>query len=250
MHIAKGIEMLDISAVVMGKVDVIHPTLIWGENEAILVDTGLPGQVALIREALEKVGSSFGALSRIIITHQDVDHIGSLPAILSEAPQKIEVLSSDLEKPFIQGEQKLLKITPKTIEEAMKSLPPEVSEKLRQAFKSVLENPPKANVDRTVADGEELAYCGGIVVIIMPGHTPGHVSLYHKASKTLIAGDMLNIIDGELVGPDSRATLDMNLALKSLTKLTQYDINAVISYHGGLYQGNVNQRLLELAQGV
>ncbi|MHB8917725.1 MAG: MBL fold metallo-hydrolase [Desulfocucumaceae bacterium] len=49
----------------------------------------------------------------------------------------------------------------------------------------------KADVGRTVADEEELPYCGGITVIHTPGHTPGHICLYHKQSRTLIAGDAL-----------------------------------------------------------
>lgn len=250
MQIAKGVEMLEISTMVMGKVDIIYPTLIWDADEVILVDTGLPGQMPLIRAAVEKAGVSFAALTKIIITHQDVDHIGSLPVILAEATQKIEVLSSELERPFIQGEQRLLKITPEAIAQALESLPPTIPDEVRKAFRAVLENPPKANVDRTVADGEELPDCGGIVVIIMPGHTPGHACLYHKASKTLIAGDMLNILDGQLVGPDPKATIDLDLARKSLNKLAQYEITRVISYHGGLYQGDVNQRVMAIIEEV
>jgi len=48
-------------------------------------------------------------------------------------------------------------------------------------------------VDMVLTDGEELAYCGGIIVIHTPGHTPGHICLYHKESKTLIVGDGLNV---------------------------------------------------------
>jgi len=34
------------------------------------------------------------------------------------------------------------------------------------------------NVDKTLEDGEELPFCGGITVIHTPGHTPGHICLY------------------------------------------------------------------------
>jgi len=104
----------------------------------------------------------------------------------------------------------------------------------------------KANVDKTVEDGEVLPYCGGITVIYTPGHTPGHISLYLNQSKTLITGDALNLIEGQLVGPRPEYSSDIDTALKSLKKLTQYDIETVICYHGGVYQDNINQRLLEL----
>jgi hypothetical protein len=56
------------------------------------------------------------------------------------------------------------------------------------------------------------------------------------------------IVDnGVLLGPDPQFCLDANLAIKSLNKFTQYDIETVICYHGGLYtKGNVNQRIAEL----
>jgi len=247
MRVANGVEMLEISATIMGKVNVIHPTLIWKEDMVILVDTGYPGQSPLFREAMQKAGVPFEKLSKVVVTHQDLDHIGSLSAIVTESPQSVEILANEVEKPFIQGEKRLLKITPETIARAVNSLPAEIPEERRKVFQAVLENPPKGKVDRTVADGEELPHCGGIVVINTPGHTPGHICLYHKPSKTLIAGDAMTVIDGQLLGPNPEATLDMDTAVKSLKKLTQYVIDAVICYHGGLYKGNANQRIAELA---
>ena len=247
MHVANGVEMLEISATIMGKANVIHPTLLWDEDAVILVDTGYPGQLPLFREAMAKAGVPFDKLSKVIVTHQDLDHIGSLPAILNASPQRVEVLAHEVEKPYIQGEKRLLKITPQAIAQAVNSLPAEMSEQQRKAFKAGLENPPKANVDKTIADEEELPYCGGITVITTPGHTPGHISLYHKKSKTLITGDTLLVVDGQLRKPDPRLTLDMDVAIKSLKKFAQYDIETVICYHGGLYKGDANQRIAELA---
>lgn len=248
MQVANGLEMLEISAVILGKANVIHPALIWDEGMVILVDTGYPGQLPLFRAAMEQAGVPFDTLDTVIVTHQDIDHIGCLPVMLNAAPRKVEVLANELEKPFIQGEKRLLKITPEAITQAMASLPPEMPEQARNALKAALENPPKANIDKTVADGEVLPYCGGITVVNTPGHTPGHISLYHTQSKTLIAGDAMRVVDGQLLGPAPRATLDMDLAITSLKKLAQYDIETVICYHGGLYTGDASQRIAELAE--
>lgn len=249
MHVAPGIATLDISATMMGRATVIYPTLLWDEERAVLVDTGYPGQMALFREAIERAGVPFQKLRTIIVTHQDIDHIGSLPDLLEEAPQPVEVLAHAVEKPFIQGEQRLLKFTPQAIAQAVAALPADMPEQARQAFQARLENPPSAPVDRAVADGEELPYCGGITIIETPGHTPGHICLYHRPGKTLIAGDALRVADGQLLGPSPQATLDMPLAMQSLKRLARYDIETVICYHGGLYTGGANQRLTELAAG-
>lgn len=243
MRIHKGIEMLDISAAVLGKKDTVHPTLIWDEERAVLIDTGYPGQLPLFLEAFQKADVPLEKLRNIIITHQDLDHIGSLPAILEHAPTEIEVLTTELEKPYIEGKKRILKLTPEAIAQVDSMIPPNVPEDWVKAFKAVLNNPPKGRVDRTIKDGEFLPYGYGIQVVFTPGHTPGHTSLYHLESKTLIAGDALVIIDGVLHPPDSQQTLDMEEAIRSLQKLTVLDIQQVICYHGGLYSGDVNKRL-------
>lgn len=247
MKVDQGIEMLEISAVVMGRVNVIYPTLMWDQASVILVDTGYPGQLPLIRTAVEQARVPFDKLDKVILTHQDIDHIGNLPTILKESPRKVEVMATELEKPYIQGDRRLLKMRPEVIDQAVKSLPAEMPEERNQAFRAALENPPKAQVDTVIADGEELPFCGGISVIITPGHTPGHACLYHRPSRTLIAGDALSVVERQLQGPDPRATPDMQTALASLKKLAPFDIARVICYHGGLYQADVNQRIAALA---
>jgi glyoxylase-like metal-dependent hydrolase (beta-lactamase superfamily II) len=249
MQIADGVTMLEISAILMGKKEVIYPTLLRDKDAFILVDTGYPGQAPKIREAVEQAGVRFEKLNRIILTHQDLDHIGGLPALLGESSQTIEVLASEVEKPYIQGQKMLLKLTPEAIAQAVNSLPDEVPEQWRKAFKATLENPPKAPVDRTIADSEELPYCGGVIVINTPGHTPGHISLYHKQSKTLIAGDAMVVENGQLQKPDPNYSSDINEAVESLKKLSSFDIETVICYHGGVFKGKATERIAELAKG-
>jgi len=50
-----------------------------------------------------------------------------------------------------------------------------------------------------------------------------------------------------LVPAPSFVNHDTDLALKSLKKLTRYNIETVICYHGGLYQDHPNRRIAELA---
>lgn len=235
MKIANGVEMLEISANLTLGPGILHPVLIWDQDEAILVDTGLPGQLPQIMEAVEKAGVPFAKLSKIIITHHDLDHVGSLTRILKESPHKIAVLAHEQEKPYIQGEQLPIKIA------QSKTIPEEQLEKIKLIYGN--------KVDRMVTDGEELPCCGGMIVIYTPGHTPGHISLFLKESKILITGDAMNVVDGKLLGPAPQFTFDMAMAVNSLKKLTPYEIETVICYHGGLYKGHVNRRIAELANG-
>jgi len=58
---------------------------------------------------------------------------------------------------------------------------------------------------------------------------------------------MLAVKEGNLVKADSSTNFDTDLSIKSLKKLTVYDIETVICYHGGFYKGNANQRIKELS---
>ncbi|AIQ12583.1 MBL fold metallo-hydrolase [Paenibacillus durus] len=250
MQIAQGIELLEITAEVMGGTDSLYPVLLWDEDHAVLVDTGYPGLLGKFKEAFAHTGVAWSKLDTVVITHQDIDHIGGLPAILSEPHGTIKVLAHPIEQPYIEGERMLLKHTPEAIAAAEAMLPPHVPEEWRRAFLHVLAHPPKAKVDALIEDGQELPVAGGVVVIETPGHSPGHICLYHPASRTLIAGDSLTVKEGVLRGPDPRVTPDMATALSSLRRLAGYEIETVICYHGGLYRGDANRRIAELAEGL
>ncbi len=69
---------------------------------------------------------------------------------------------------------------------------------LPHALQLLYNNPPKAKIDQTLEDRQELPYFGGIEVIHTPGHTPGHISLYVKRSKMLVAEDAMICSEGIL----------------------------------------------------
>lgn len=234
------ITQLDIAVNRDGRARVIHPTLIWDEENMILVDTGFPGQIKEFRAAIEGLGLNADRLSKVIITHQDRDHIGGLFEIVKASSQKIEVLAHPAEKPYIQGDEILIK--------RHAADGPRDSGVVTPAVKSSIEPFAPAKVNVLVTDGETLPYCGGITVIHTPGHTPGHICLYHRQSRTLISGDALNVVNGQLTGPNPLHTHDLDRATKSLKKLSLYDIQSVICYHGGLYRGVARRRIAELAK--
>ncbi|WP_406652449.1 MBL fold metallo-hydrolase [Bacillus cereus] len=217
MEIAKGIEMLQLEF----QEFVIHPILLWDDEMAVLIDTGFPGQIEDIQVEMEKVGVSFDKLKVVILTHQDIDHIGSLPELLQRCRSNIKVYAHELDKPYIEGDLPLLK-------------------------DGNIENRPKGKVSDTVIDGQELPYCGGILILHTPGHTPGHISLYLKQSKILIAGDSMYSVNGMLGGIDTPTTINIKEAQQSLKKYLNLHIESVVCYHGGFSKGNINVQLQNL----
>ena len=248
MRVAPGIEMLELSAVMMNGPGSLYPTLIWDQKEAVLVDAGLPGMAPQFFKAMEQAGVPRKKLSRIIITHHDLDHIGSLNELQKGTAQRVEVLAHAAEVPYIQGERVPIKMSPEMrprMEELMKDMPEEQRLGMMQMMASIQKQ--NLKVDRQLGDEEEVPYCGGIRVIHTPGHTPGHICLYHEASKTLIAGDALFVEKGNLAPAPSFINADNPLAMDSIKKLTKIDIKNVIAYHGGLFRDDPNRSIAEIA---
>ncbi len=243
MKIAENIEALELPMNLMGQSSVIYPALLWDSDEATLVDTGIPGQLDALREEIKNAGVDFESIHRIILTHQDIDHIGGLPEILRIRGGEIEVLAHKEEKPYIEGDKPLIKMNRERMAQMMESLPQSQRHQLQRIFA----RPPSGKVDRTLHDREELPLHGGIEVIHTPGHTPGHLSLFVNKANLLIAGDELRVEEGELVGPSERATPDMSSANASLRKLTDYPIDYVLCYHGGFYGPNASERIAALS---
>jgi glyoxylase-like metal-dependent hydrolase (beta-lactamase superfamily II) len=243
MRIADGVEMLELSTAVSGRPGTINPTLIWDDTSVTLVDTGLPGMLPQIQEAMEKADVPFTRLDQIIITHHDIDHIGCLASIRRELGARVRVLSSQDEIPYISGEKRPLKLA--QFEENLAGLPDDrraIYERMKSGFGSSF-----APVDQGLADGEALPVAGGLVAIHTPGHTIGHMCLYLQRSQLVIAGDALRVQDGKLIQTPAGLNFDLLSYRQSLEKLAGFQIDTIISYHGGLYRGPASQEIAQLA---
>ena len=217
----------------------IHPVVIKGEKENILIDCGFPGFLPLIEKAAKDRGFSLADLTHIIITHHDHDHMGSLKE-LKEKYSHIKSVSSLIEKPYIEGDKKSLRL------EQAEALYPSLSEEEKKnalVFHKILEKTPKAEIDITIDGDKKLDWCGGIEIVTTPGHMPGHIAVYVPAEKTLITGDALTAEGGTLLFANPQYTLDMAGAGKSIEKLLSYDIETIICYHGGIITGDIEKKL-------
>ena len=211
----------------------LHPTLIVDDDHVLLVDTGLPDTLDLLESELERLGFALEKLSAVLITHHDIDHLGNLKALKARLPQ-LSVITSEGEVAFVEGcvpAQKLQDIESGklVIGEDQKAW----ADNLARRFPTL-----GTRVDEIVQDGDVLTIADGLEVIATPGHTLGHISLYHHATQTLISGDALNLKDGALSGPNPRMTHDLVLAHQSLKRLADYPLKRIIAFHGGILEGH------------
>ncbi|MDR1308782.1 MAG: MBL fold metallo-hydrolase [Deltaproteobacteria bacterium] len=208
---------------------VIYPTLLLDGNHLILVDAGFPGQTGQFKTAFAEAGLALEQLTGIVITHQDIDHIGCAAELSGLAPNA-SIMAHTAEVPYIDGSKTPVKLAAlesryDELDGTMKAL----CDDMRRGFAKC-----HVKIGRPLNDGDVLPYCGGIEIIHSPGHTPGHICLFIRDAGTLIAGDALNIADGQLTGANPVHTLDCELALQSEVRLRSYPCKQIICYHGGV----------------
>ncbi|MCC0657910.1 MBL fold metallo-hydrolase [Clostridioides sp. ES-S-0123-01] len=238
MNLKKGLDILEIPSSILGKDKVIYIPVIYTEDEVTLVDTGLPDQGDLIIDALNNSNTSFNKLKNIVITHHDIDHIGNIKYLREKSKNDIKVYAYKSEVNYITGEETPFKLC--MLEQEIDSLNDKMLDMLNAmkfGFKSSY-----TTVDVSLNNHEVLNLSEEVEVIHTGGHTRGHICLYLKKSKVLIAGDLLEIKDGKLRPVDVMHS-DKQELIKAIKKLSNYDIEEIVFSHGGLYKKNIIETL-------
>ena len=203
-----------------------------------MVDCGYPGFLPLLEAAAAKHDLSLQHLTGVLITHHDNDHMGALAELKEHYPQ-IRVYASAEDAPYISGSKKSLRL--QQAEDLFPCLPEEQKESALQ-FQEILKAVRPVPVDETVKEGA-LSFLPGVEVVLTPGHMPGHLSLYLKEEKILVAADAVVYENGELNIANPAFTLDLPAAVESVKKLRQMEINKLVCYHGGVVETNIAQGL-------
>ena len=209
----------------------VRPVLLRDEKHLVLIDCGFIGSYPLLSKALKLHGISPEALTHVIITHHDHDHVGTLAALKRENP-RIQIVSSMAEAPYIAGKEPPLRLT------QARAIQPTLTGDAAAAgfgFIGLLEQVEPVDVDRTVSDGDVLPFCGGCEVIATPGHTRGHISLYLPAFRTLITGDAAVLDAGRLTLANPQYAEDLAMAEQSFQKIVAIEVETIICYHGGVF---------------
>jgi len=236
-----NLYVLDVKGPETGVYSVV---LINNDGELILVDAGLPGLTGCLKGEIADCGFDISKVDKIIITHQDLDHIGSANDIKALNPN-VEIISHEAEREYIDWTTVPIKLTQRKAD----------YNKMSDDEKSDFDDfycrwqSAKVNVDTVVSGNITVGAGDNLLLVHIPGHTPGHICVYVKSEKTLITGDALRAENGTLIGPSPIYTYDMDEAYESLKKLHGLDIERIVCYHGGVVEENAAKQLKELAKG-
>jgi len=219
-----------------------------GDREWVLIDAGVIGTTGLITAAAEE---RFGPRSRpaaIVMTHGHFDHVGALEELANrwETP----VYAHALERPYLDGNASYPPPDPSVGGGLMSMLSPlyprgpvNVSQWLRDLPE-----------DGTIPD------MPGWRWFHTPGHSPGHVSFWREADRTIVAGDAfittrqesayaVLVQEPEMHGPPMYYTTNWDNARASVELLAALEPERVITGHGQPMQGpEMREALHELAQ--
>ena len=216
MKIADGIYGLPQILELGEQKEKIYPVAVEDEENLILIDAGLPGNIDVIEENLEEHGSSLEDVEKLILTHQDFDHCGCATELVEETDATVFAHNDDA--PAIDGREDPIKGE---------------------------ERYPTLDVDVELVGGETIRTENReLEVIHTPGHTPGHISILTE--DLLISGDAVNVEKDGFSGPRERFTPEMEEAVESIHMLSFRDFNEVHCFHGGTVEAS-NEDVKEIA---
>jgi glyoxylase-like metal-dependent hydrolase (beta-lactamase superfamily II) len=207
--------------------DIVNTFAIVDEDGSVtLVDAGIPMAGRRIHEGLVAIGRHSRDVRRIILTHSHYDHAGSAGQIAQGTGARVIVHAEDA--PFARAGK-----------------PPEPDGRFvaTRLFGIAVTQPfPAVEVSDEVKDGDVLPIGGGLRVVHTPGHTPGHVSLLHEESRTLITGDTIMNVAG-LRGLPAYVCHDYPLYQRTRHLLGELDYDVAAFTHGPEMRVKARERI-------
>jgi glyoxylase-like metal-dependent hydrolase (beta-lactamase superfamily II) len=177
-------------------------------GELVLIDTGAGWSVDKIVKNVEKLGFDPKNLSKVLLTHCHIDHIGGVPEIKKRFGSKIYIHKLD-------------------------ASPLETGDPILTAASWYQTTFPPTPVDVKFESPQEILRIGGeqIICLHTPGHTPGSISIYLNLNGKIIL--FAQDLHGPLLEEFGSNLDDWD---RSTKKLLDLDADVLCEGHFGIYK--------------
>ena len=216
-----------------------------GSSRWVLVDAGLRGYAEQIRVAAEEIFGHGAVPEAIVLTHGHFDHVGSLHALLDM--WHVPVYAHVLEMPHLTGR---LDYPP----------PDPLAGGGMMAWSSKLLPKRAINVGpylMALPQDRSIPGAPGWEWMHTPGHTVGHVSLFRRDDRVLVAGDAVTTTKQESLlavatqrpevhGPPAYFTMDWDAARESVWHLASLQPEVLATGHGIPLRGAAMRHALHM----
>ena len=196
--------------------------IILGENPAIIdCGTGLHNE-EVVRDIKKIVDPTL--IKQIILTHEHFDHCGGVKKLHDLTDGKAKIVShKNAANKIEKGESMFARLLGGTM--------------------------PKMPVDIKLSDGDTIKIGDETFEVIhTPGHTPGSMCLYSKASKSLVSGDTIFSYGsfGRYDFPDG----DLHLLRQSIERLAKLDVENLYPGHELYVEGEGKKHMVMVLESI
>ena len=187
------------------------------DGQVSLVDCGLKRAPARIVRGLAALGKHPHDVTRIILTHAHNDHAGGAAELVASSSAPSVFAHRDDAKFLRTG-----------------TLPPRDTSAGIGRLLHRLPGGSFSPVQRVeeLRDGQILDVAGGLQVVHTPGHTPGHISLLHPDSGTLITGDSIFNMNARMTWPLSAFCTSFSQTKITASVLAELEYRTAAFTHG------------------
>lgn len=183
-----------------------------------IVDTGLLGAKGSVLKQLKAIGREPQDVAHILVTHADIDHVGSLAPIARKTGAPVSAGADAAE--FIRR---------RTNPPHMGMPAAAISAVMNFVFRRA------APVAQIVQDGQRLDIAGGITAYHTPGHTPDHFAYFWEREQVLFCGDLFNMWDGLGLTPP-RISWSTDAARESARRMLDLAPRVICPGHGPVWR--------------
>lgn len=196
-----------------------------GDDGITLVDVGWASAPAKLLKALAHQGRAITDLKRIVITHAHPDHVRGLAELRRHVAAEVLIHAGDAG--WLRRGRVPAGGRSGVVGTLLDAVP-------------LLHWTP-VQPDGHLNDGEVITGSNGLRVIHTPGHSPGHVVLFHEPTKTLLTGDAVFHRGTTPSQGPAALSHDANVRDRSLRRLP-IDVTSVGFAHGAPLIGSHVER--------